>query len=167
MLDERRIKVRGVLGIVNLSITLRPSGRASSLFVISGRRMASAPALSWLLIETSGSMIGISPCSAICVGDVELLLNDGGDALLRRQVDKGADLGAEHAALNRAFEQRLDVRHRLHQADAVLFRRQALVHLDKGHHPPVLPRIGRNRLALRLAVHGALEQDGAEDLFSR
>ena len=100
------------------------------------------------------------------VRDVELLLNDGSDTLPRRQVDEGAHLGAEHAALYRAFEQRLEVRHWLHQVDAVLFRRQALVHLDEGHHPPVFPQIGRNRLALHLAVHGALEQDGSENLLS-
>src|SRR5262249_43640415 len=146
-------------------MTCRPSGRAPSLFVISARRMASAPALSWLLIETSGSMIGISPCLTIWSAMSNCCLTTAAmpscDARLMKE-----HLGAEHAALNRAFGQRLDVWHRLHQVDAVLFRRQALVHLDEGHPPPVLPQIGRNRLALRLAVHGALEQDGADDLLS-
>ena len=57
----------------------RPAARRAPC-VSSSRRIASAPALSGLLIETSGSRIGISPCAAICVADLELLLHDRGDA---------------------------------------------------------------------------------------
>ena len=98
------------------------------------------------------------------LADLELLPGDGGDPVLRGVVDHRAHLGAEHAERGRASQQRVEARHRLHQLYAVLVRLEPLVDLDDRHDAPVLPQIGRHGLALRLAVHGALEQDGRDHL---
>jgi hypothetical protein len=66
-------------------MTWRASGMASKFFFNSARRMACVPALSGLLIETSGSTIGVSACSAIS-GNAELLRHDGGDTLFGREL---------------------------------------------------------------------------------
>ena len=108
----------------------------------------------------------MSPWLGDLLAELELLLGDGGDAGFRRQVDDRAHLGAEHAELDRPGEQLVEVRHRLHQADAVLFRFQPLIDLDDRDDAPVLPQVGRDRLALRLAVHRALEQDRGDDLVA-
>ena len=109
-------------------------------------------------------MMGISPCSGDLRADVELLGHDGGDAFFRRQVDDRAHLGAEDAELHGAGEQRVECRHRLHQADAVLLRLEPLVDLEEGHDAALLPQEGGNRLAAHLAVHRGFEQDGRDDL---
>ncbi len=103
------------------------------------------------------------PMAGDLFAELELLPRDRGDAGLRGEIDDRAHLGAEHAELHRPREQLVEVGHRLHQADAVLLRLEPFVDLDDRHDAPLLPQVGRNRLALRLAVHGALEQDGGDD----
>ena len=56
-------------------------------------------------------------------------------------------------------EQRVEPRHRLHQADAVLLGLEPLVDLQEGDDAALLPQEGRDRLSLHLAVHRAFEQD--------
>ena len=98
--------------------------------------------------------------------DLELLVDDGRDALRVGGVDDRAHLGAENALGDRAFEQRVEVGHRLHQLDAVGFRGKALVDLQEGHDAALFPKIPRGRHAVDLAVHGLLEQDRAHHLVA-
>ena len=64
-------------------------------------------------------------------------------------------------SFDRPVEQRIEPRHRLHQADAVVLGLEPLVDLQERDDAAILPQEGRNRLSLRLAVHRAFEQDGA------
>ena len=93
---------------------------------------------------------------------VELLGDIGGDARGGGSVDDRAHLGAEDAFGNGTVEQLVEVRHRLHQAHAVMCVGKALVDLEEGHHALVFPQEGGNRLAVDVAVHGAFEEDGAD-----
>src|SRR5262245_47448969 len=95
--------------------------------------------------------------------DLELLAHDARDPRLVRLLDERAHLGSEDALGDGAAEQRPELRHRLHQLDAVLLLRQPLVHLQERPHALHVPAIVRGRLALDAAIHGVLEQDGAED----
>src|SRR5580693_3779917 len=97
---------------------------------------------------------------------LELLLGDGGDAGFRRLVDDRAHLGAEYAKLARPTQELVEVRDRLHQADPILLLSKPLVDLDDWNDAAFLPQVGRDRLALRLAVHRALKQDGGYDLVA-
>ncbi len=65
-----------------------------------------------------------------------------------------------------ADEQRLEVRHRLHQLHAVLFFQQALVDLQEGDNAALFPEEGWNRLAVDIAIHGAFKEDGADYLVA-
>ena len=69
-------------------------------------------------------------------------------------------------SLTARAKQLVEVRDRLHEADAILLVGQALVDLDDGNDATVFPQIGRDRLALRLAVHRALEQDRRDHLVA-
>ena len=60
-------------------------------------------------------------------------------------------------------EQRGKLGHRLHQVDAVLLGREALVHLQERHDVFHVPEIIRAGLPLDVPVHGVLEQDGGQE----
>src|SRR6185295_18482538 len=96
-------------------------------------------------------------------GDVELLGHHGRDARPVGEVDHRPFLGPEHAELFRPLEKAGELRHRLHQLDAVRFLFQPLVDLDERHHAPVDQRL-RCELAADLPVHRPLEQDRADHL---
>src|ERR1700729_442316 len=97
---------------------------------------------------------------------LELLPGDGGDAGFRRLVDDRTHLRAEYAKLACPTQELVEVRHRLHQADPVLLRLEPLIDLDDRNDAAFLPQVSRDWLALRLAVHRALKQDGGNDLVA-
>ena len=98
--------------------------------------------------------------------DIELLVDDGCNAVLVRRVDDGAHLGAENALGDGPLKQRVEIRHRLHDLHAVLFIRQALVDLQERHDAAGFPEILRGRHTIDIAVHGTLEQDRSHDLVA-
>ena len=128
--DQRRVEIRHVRDR-QLEHHLAVRRQGIEALVSSSRRMASAAALSGLLIETSGSRIGTRPCLAICSPTSNCCAAMAAMPLLRGQVDDRAHLGAEDAELHRPLEQRVEVRDRLHQADAVLLGLEALVDLQR------------------------------------
>ncbi len=147
-------------------MTCVPDGRASSSLAIASRRMASASCLVGLLIEDFRLDDRDEPVAEDLSTDFELLLHDGGDAGLIRIGDYRAHLGTEDALLHRAGEQGIEIGHRLHQLHTILLGGQPLINFEERHHTAILPQIGRDRLALGLAIHGLLEQDGGDDLVA-
>ncbi len=97
--------------------------------------------------------------------DFDLLLYDGSNTFAVGEVDDRAFLRAEHAERLRLGEKRIELRHRLHQLDAIGFIFQTLVNLDEGHHA-LVPKRGRGRLAADLTVHRLFKQDRADNLFA-
>src|SRR6478735_6510683 len=95
--------------------------------------------------------------------DLELLVHDRLHTTRVRELDDRAHLGAEDALAQRALEQVVETRHRLHDLHAVGLVGQALVDLQERDHLLHIPQELRRALALDLAVHGPLEEDGAED----
>ncbi len=72
-------------------------------------------------------------------------------------------LGAEDTVGLGPVQQRIQIRDRLHELNAVLLLGQALVHLEDGHHLLVVPEVLGRGLALDLPVHGVLEENGGQD----
>ena len=66
----------------------------------------------------------------------------------------------------RPGQQPVEAGHRLHELHAVGLVDQALVDLEERHHALHLPQVLGGATALDLAVHRALEQDGAEDAIA-
>ena len=126
--------------------------------------MRSLASRSALLMFTSGSMIGISPCAEHLAGNLELLARRA-----RRCPSRLAALMTDRSLVPNtpsAFARSssaVELRHRLHQLDAVLLVLQALVDLDEGHDALVDQRL-RGRLSVDRAVHRPLEQDRADHL---
>ena len=110
---------------------------------------------------TSGSMIGIRPWPSTWPRNLELLLDDRGDAFRVGEVDHRPLLGPEHAEALARGEQRIEVGHRLHQLDAVGLRLESLVDLDERHDPWSISACGVG-LPVDLPVHRPLEQDRAD-----
>jgi len=94
--------------------------------------------------------------------DFELLLDDGIDALLVRQLDDRAHLGTEDALWHRAAQQRVELGHRLHHLHAVGFVGEPFVDFEQRHHPLFRPEEFGAADAVDVAVHRAFEEDGAE-----
>jgi hypothetical protein len=103
-----------------------------------------------LLIETSGSRIGTSPCA------------DRGDTWFRGQIDNRAHFGAKDASLGRTLQQRVETWDQLHQLNTIGLGLKPLVDLQEGDDTAILPQKCRHRLALDLPVHRRLEQDGPD-----
>mmetsp|Transcript_11086 Transcript_11086/g.29364 ORF Transcript_11086/g.29364 Transcript_11086/m.29364 type:complete len:211 (-) Transcript_11086:1531-2163(-) len=96
-------------------------------------------------------------------GDLELLGDDRFDSLFVVLLDDGALLGAENAGFHRFVEQLVELRHVLHQLNAVLFFCQTLVDLQERHDPFLFPKVLGRGDRCDFAVHRGLEQDGADD----
>ncbi len=97
------------------------------------------------------------------LADVELLVEDGGDAFGVVGLDDRALLGAEDALGPGLGQQLGQARDRLHHLHAVGLVLKALVDLQERHHGALVPQIGGGRDAVDLAVHRLLEEDRAED----
>ena len=74
------------------------------------RSSSSAAAFSALWMSTSGSMIGTRPASMIWLADLELLVDDGLDAVLVGELDHRAHLRPEHALVDRPRQQLVETR---------------------------------------------------------
>ena len=98
--------------------------------------------------------------------DIELLRHDGGDAFRIGGMDDRAHLGAEDALGNGALKQMVEIRHRLHHLDVIGFVGEALVDFQEGNNLVFVPEIFSGRRAVDFAVHGALEQDRADDFLA-
>ena len=94
---------------------------------------------------------------------LDLLVDDGGDAVLVGVLDHRPHLGAEDAVLVRPLEQLVEGVDRLHQLDAVALVGEALVDLEERHDLLLLPQVARGRDAEHVPLHRLLEQDRAED----
>ncbi len=98
--------------------------------------------------------------------NVKLLCNDGSDAFLIGGIDNRAHLGAEDTLADRAFEQVIEVRHRLHHLDAIGFVCEAFVDFQEGNDLMGVPEVFGGWRAIDFAIHGAFKQDRANDLFA-
>src|SRR5690606_20279972 len=82
--------------------------------------------------------------------ELELLVDDGGDARLARLLDDRALLGAEHAVAGGPGEELVEAGDRLHELDAVGLLLEALVDLEEGDDALLLPQVLRRALAADL-----------------
>ena len=96
--------------------------------------------------------------------DLELLVDDGADAVRIRLLDNGAHLRAEDVALVCAVEQCIEIGDRLHELDAVLLLRKPLVDLQDGDDALLIPEEICGEKAVDPAIHGVLKEDCREDL---
>ena len=71
--------------------------------------------------------------------DLELLVDDGADAVRIRLLDNGAHLRAKDMALVCAVEQFVEIGDRLHELDAALLLRKPLVDLQDGDDALLIP----------------------------
>ena len=94
---------------------------------------------------------------------LELLVHHRIDACLVGGLDDRAHLGAEHALVGGTGQEFVQTRVGLHHLRVVVLVGEALVGLQERNDTLVLPEVGGRALALDLAVHGVLEQDGAHD----
>jgi hypothetical protein len=96
-------------------------------------------------------------------GHLELLGHDGLDPAGVGLLDDGAHFRAKDAPGVGPLEQRRQARYGFHQLDSILFSGQALIHFQERHHAFDVPQIIRRGLTGNVPVHGALEQDRAEN----
>ena len=96
--------------------------------------------------------------------DLELLVDDGADAVRIRLLDNGAHLRAKDMALVCAVEQFVEIGDRLHELDAVLLLRKPLVDLQDGDDALLIPEEICGKEAVDPAIHGVLKEDCREDL---
>ena len=106
---------------------------------------------------------GDEPLADDLHADLELLVNDGADAVGVRLFDDGAHLRAENVACVRAVKECAEVRDGLHELDAVRLGRKPLVDLQDGDDALFLPEIVGGVEPVDLAVHCVLKEDGGKD----
>ena len=107
---------------------------------------------------------GDEPLADDLHADLELLVDDGADAVGVRLFDDGAHLCAEDVTLVRAVKQRVKPRDGLHQLNAVFLVRESLVHLEDGDNALLVPEKICREEAVDLAIHGVLKENCREDL---
>ena len=95
--------------------------------------------------------------------DLELLVDDGTDAVGVRLFDDGAHLRTEDVTLVRAVKQLVESRDRLHELNAVLLVGKSLVDLEDGDDALFLPEVVCGVEVVDLAIHRVLEEDCRED----
>ena len=95
----------------------------------------------------------------------KLLLHDCGDTGWRRFIDDRALFGSENALCFGALQQRIQIWHWLHHLNAIRLVLKTLINLQKRHDAAIAQSVW-HWLAVRIAVHCALKQDGTQDLFA-
>ena len=106
---------------------------------------------------------GDEPLADDLHADLELLVNDGADAIGVRLFDDGAHLRAEDVTLVRSVKQRVKSRDGLHELNAVLLVGKPLVDLEDGDDALLIPEEISGKEAVDLAIHCVLEEDCRED----
>ena len=95
--------------------------------------------------------------------DLELLVDDGADAVGVRLFDDEAHLCAEDVTLVRAIKQCVKPRDGLHELNAVLLVGKPLVDLEDGDDALLIPEEIGGKEAVDLTVHCVLKEDCRED----
>jgi hypothetical protein len=115
-------------------------GNASSFLVKFGEKDRFRAGFVRLLIDTSRfddrheTMLGDPR------GRIELLRYHGGDPVFGGAVDHGAHLGAEDTEPRGSGQNRIEFRHRFHQADTVPLGLKPLVDIHKGDDASLFPQ---------------------------
>ena len=95
--------------------------------------------------------------------DLELLVDDGTDAVGVRLFDDGAHLCTEDVTLVSAVKQLVESRDGLHELNAVLLVGKPLVDLEDGDDALLIPEEISGKEAVDLAIHRVLEENCRED----
>mmetsp|Transcript_48297 Transcript_48297/g.89554 ORF Transcript_48297/g.89554 Transcript_48297/m.89554 type:complete len:206 (-) Transcript_48297:353-970(-) len=99
--------------------------------------------------------------------NLELLVDDGLDAINVSGLNDRAHLGSKHVLTDGLLQKFIEPGDRLHELHAILLFRKAFVALDEGHDALLFPQVLARREALDLAIHGVFEENGSDDLFAR
>ena len=106
---------------------------------------------------------GDEPLADDLHSDLELLVDDGADAVSIRLFDDGAHLRAKDVTLVCAVKQVVEPRDRLHELNAVLLVGKSLVDLEDGDDALLIPEEISGKETVDLAIHRVLEEDCRED----
>mmetsp|Transcript_4932 Transcript_4932/g.9130 ORF Transcript_4932/g.9130 Transcript_4932/m.9130 type:complete len:239 (-) Transcript_4932:117-833(-) len=98
--------------------------------------------------------------------NLKLLVNNFLHTLGIGHVDDRTHLGSKHAKILCTFEKIVESRNRLHELNSIFFWFKTFIYLQDGNNSLDFPKVRRSRLAVDLAIHCILEQNGGKNAIT-